>query len=100
MRNKFEQKIKKRHLAATIHFAISHIPQVDEATLTRLGEMVNITGNFNAISYKQLLTKMNLLIRLVPGTCQYSLSTLIEILDVCGPLVNGDELNLLWSINN
>ena len=84
-------KIHKRHIAAMAHFAINHIPHIDEATLKMFVELINITGNFNAISHEQVLKKMSLLIQLVPDTCRYSLHTLVELLDIGLPLNNAGE---------
>ncbi len=93
---KAEQRIDKRYIEAAAIFAINHLPQVDETTLTKFVDLINITGNFNAISHGRLIKKMNLLIHLVPGICKYSLCTLVELLDIYVPMNNSDEVNALW----
>jgi DNA polymerase III epsilon subunit-like protein len=82
----FGQKIDKRHLEATVFFAINNISQVDEATLERFLELVNTTGNFGSISEKQLVHKMDLLKKHVPDTCEYSLRALAELLGIHLPI--------------
>ena len=91
-----EHSIDKRHIKAMALFAIEYIPQVDESTLLKLVDLINITGNFNAISDRQLLRKMSLLISLVPGTCRRTLLTLIELLGIGVSANSGDESDQLW----
>ena len=93
--NQSEHNIDKRHIKAMAIFAIEYIPHVDEATLTKLVDLINITGNFNAISDRQLLRKMSLLISLVPGTCRHTLLTLIELLGINVSANTGDDLRQL-----
>ena len=76
------QEIDKRHVAATVLFAINNVPHADKATLERFLELVNATGNFGAISQQQLIHKMELLKKYVPETCEYSLLTLAELLEI------------------
>ncbi len=89
--NSIEQKIKKQHIKTTANFAIQHIPQVDQATLTKLVDLINISGNFNTITNQQLLQKMSLLVHLIPETCQYSLYTLTELLGISLPKLNNGQ---------
>jgi len=77
--------IKKLHIEATVLFAIEHIPTVDEVTLTKFLELVNATGNFGLISRDQLVQKMALIMKHIPGACEHSLSTLAELLDIQFP---------------
>jgi hypothetical protein len=86
-------KIDKRHVEATILFAINHIPQVDVVTLERFLELINATGNFGSITDKQLLQKMTILVKYVPGSCRYSLLALAELLDVCLPMGANFDFN-------
>lgn len=80
------QKIDKRHIEATILFAIQHIPEVDVGTLELFLELVDATGgSFGSITDKQLLQKMIVLVKYVPGSCRYSLLMLAELLGVCLP---------------
>lgn len=88
------RKIHKRHIEAMAQFAIANIPHVDEATLVKFVELINITGNFNAISDRQLLKKTGLFIHLVPGTCRRSLHTLLELLDIYA----ADEARTVFSV--
>jgi hypothetical protein len=83
MTGQTEKEISKRYIKDTALFAIDHIPRVDEHTLMKFIDLINITGNFNAITDKQLLRKMSLLIHFVPGTCRFSLCKLVELLDIC-----------------
>ncbi|MDX1522447.1 MAG: hypothetical protein R3264_12545, partial [Anaerolineae bacterium] len=84
-------EIKKMHVEATITFAINHVPKADPATLEKFLELVNVTGTFGAISEEELLEKMALLLRHVPGTCEYSLKTIGEILGICFPEAELDD---------
>ncbi|MBN1992626.1 MAG: hypothetical protein JW953_07950 [Anaerolineae bacterium] len=77
------QKIDKRHVEATVLFAINNIPQAN--AVTPFLELVNATGNFGSISTEQLIHKMNLLKKYVPETCTYSLSALAELLNIYLP---------------
>jgi len=73
-------EINKRYVENTVLFAINNLPQADETTLERFLELVNATGNFGGISHQQLIHKMNLLRKYVPGTSPYSLLALAELL--------------------
>jgi len=79
-------QIKKLHLEATVHFAISHIPSVDQPTLEKYLELVNIDGNFGTISEAELLEKMELVMRFIPNACDHSLRTLGELLGARFPV--------------
>ncbi len=93
-----KQQISKQHIEAMVQFAVKYIPQIDEDTLSKLVDLIHITGNFNAISQQQLLRKINLMIHLIPGTCQYSLVTLIELLEIC--VQKPSDCTTLWRANH
>jgi hypothetical protein len=76
------QEIDKRHVAATVLFAINNVPHADQKTLEKFLELVNATGNFGPISQQQLIHKMDLLKKYVPETCDYSLLALAELLEI------------------
>lgn len=78
-------EIKKLHVEATVMFAVSHIPNVDERTLETFLELVNVNGNFGTISQTQLTEKMNLILKHVPNACEKSLYTLSELLAIHFP---------------
>jgi hypothetical protein len=88
------QKIDKQHIEATILFAINHIPQVDGVTLEKFLELINATGNYGSITDRQLLHKMTVLVKYVPGSCRYSLLALAELLDVCLPVGANIDFNI------
>ena len=94
-------QIKKLHLEATINFAISHIPSVDQATLEKYLELVNINGNFGTISEVELLEKMELIMRFIPNACDHSLRTLGELLGVRFPVAveNSKVVGTIGPIN-
>ncbi len=96
--NQSNNNIDKRHIKATALFALEYAPHIDEATLIKLVDLINITGNFNAISDKQLLRKMSLLISFVPGTCRHTLLTLIELLGISVAANTGADLRQLKKI--
>ena len=81
-----ERKIDKKHIATAILFAVKHIPDTDEVTLHKFLELVNTTGSIGWMSEQQLLAEMQLMLKRVPGTCQSSLLTVLELLNVCVPL--------------
>lgn len=83
-----ERKINKRDLAAAVLFAINNIPHVDEVTLEKFLELVNITGNFGSITDQQFAQNMYLLTKHVPGVCNDSLFTLAELLGIRIPVLN------------
>jgi len=87
--------IKKRHIEAAVLFAVNHIPQVDPITLEKFLELIDINGNFGAVSDRQLLQTMTLLIKHVPSACGHSLLTLAELLDVCVPVQVTYKLNII-----
>jgi hypothetical protein len=80
------RKIDKKHIATVILFAVKYIPKTDKATLHKFLELVNTTGSFGWITEQQLLAEMQLMLKHVPDTCQESLLTMLELLDVCVPL--------------
>jgi hypothetical protein len=75
--------IKKVHVEASVLFAINHIPTIDKPTLEKYLELINITGTFGAITEEELLAKMQLMLKHVPQACEYSLSTVAELLGIC-----------------
>jgi len=86
-----ERKIDKKHIATAILFAVKHIPDTDKVTLHKFLELVNTTGSIGWMSEQQLLAEMQLMLKRVPGTCQNSLLTVLELLDVCVPLHAGRQ---------
>lgn len=79
-------EIKKLHVEATVNFAINYIPSIDEETLVKYLELVNVTGNFGSVSKEQLALKMLLIMRHIPNACEQSLRTLGELLEIPFPL--------------
>ncbi|MCG3208485.1 MAG: hypothetical protein FOGNACKC_02090 [Anaerolineae bacterium] len=73
--------IKKRQIAAAALFAAENIPGVDKKTLRRLLELVEVSGEFNWITRQELLEKMRLLLKYIPGSCRFSLLILAELLE-------------------
>ncbi len=76
------QAIKKLHIKSASIYAINNIPDVDENTLHRFLELINVTGNFGTISTPELLDKMRLICKHIPGSCSYSLYVLAELLEI------------------
>lgn len=77
--------IKRLHVEAAVLFAINNIPGVDKETLEKFLELVNVTGNFGSITEDQLIDKMSLIMKHIPGACQRSLLTVAELLDIRFP---------------
>jgi hypothetical protein len=78
-------EIKKLHVKATVEFAIDNIPDVDQNTLEKFLELVNATGNFGPISEDEIIEKMNLIMKYIPGASGRSLLTVAELLDIRFP---------------
>ena len=79
------QSIKKLHVKNTVEFAINNIPGVDEGTLEKFLELVNARGNFGEINEGEIIEKMNLIMKYIPGACARSLLTVAELLDIRFP---------------
>ena len=77
--------IKKLYVKTTVEFAINHVPGVDQDTLEKFLELVNATGNFGPISETEIIEKMNLIMKYIPGACGHSLLTVAELLDIRFP---------------
>lgn len=73
---------KKLHIQETVLFALKHIPQLDEPTLTALLELVNANGSFGSVSRATLLKKMHLTLKYIPSACPHSLLVLADLLDI------------------
>jgi hypothetical protein len=84
-------EIKKLHVKATVEFAINNIPDIDQDTLEKFLELVNATGNFGPVSEEEIIEKMNLIMKYIPGACGRSLLTVAELLDIrfSRPATNG-----------
>ena len=94
------RKIDKKHIAAMTLFAMRYVPNVDKTTLNRFLELVNLTGSIGWITEQQLLGQVKLMIKYVPGTCENSLCTIIELLDVCVPLnIRSSQMALIITNN-
>ena len=85
MRTTAGPEIQKRHVAATVQFAVNNIPQVDGATLEKFLELVNVDGNYGSITTGELVKKMSLLKKYIPATCDDSLIILTELLGIYRP---------------
>ena len=80
-----ERTVKKLYIKTTVEFAINNIPDIDEGTLEKFLELVNATGNFGPISEAEIIEKMNLIMKYIPGACGRSLLTVVELLDIRFP---------------
>jgi len=97
------QEIHKRHVAATVQFAVNHIPQADEATLEKFLELVNVDGSFGSITARELLQKMCLLKKHIPATCEDSLMILAELLGIYWPMTTNNlnlSISAMEEVNN
>jgi len=73
-----------------ILFALDNIPQADENTLKNFLQLVNATGSFNSLSHKEILHRMDIVLKYVPDTCPHSFAILVELLDI--PLSSSEKL--------
>jgi len=78
-------RIKKLHVQATVEFAINSIPGIDRNTLEKFSELINATGNFGPVSEAEILDKMSLIMKYIPGACARSLLVVAELLDIRFP---------------
>lgn len=76
------RSIKKLHIESAAAFAIKNISGIDEDTLQKFVELVNVTGNFGSVCEDELLEKMRLFRKHIPKSCGYSLYTLAELLEI------------------
>ncbi len=75
-------EIKKLYLEEIILFATNHIPEVDSTTLERFLELVNAGGTFGTISHKQVVWRMNQVLKYTPDGCIRSLVILLDLLGI------------------
>ncbi len=76
------QGIKKLHLSETVAFANSYIPGIDQSTLDKLVELVNANGAHGCINQVQLIQKMQMILKYIPGTCVHTLLVLVDLLEI------------------
>jgi hypothetical protein len=90
-------QIKKLHVKATVEFAINNIPGVDQNTLEKFLDLVNATGNFGPINEDEIIEKMNLIMKYIPGACGRSLLTVAELLDIRlpQPTTNNERMRVM-----
>jgi hypothetical protein len=74
-------ELKKLYVEETALFAINNIPEVDPATLEQFLALMNAGGTYGAISREQILRKMHLVLKYIPGA---SISSLLILLDLLG----------------
>ena len=83
--NASKYEIKKLHLEGIVFFAMNNIPNADPNTLKHFLELVNSDGTFGTISHDQILSKMNQVLKYVPGACLNSMLILIDLLEIEPP---------------
>jgi len=94
------RSIKKLHIETAAMFAVKHIPGIDEDTLNKFVELVNVTGNFGSMCEEELLEKMRLFRKYVPKSCGYSLYILAELLEISALSKLGDTSIPRITVNN
>lgn len=85
-------RLDKRHIASVVSFAVRYIPEADEVTLYRFLELVNVNGSVGWIAFGDILEKMRLMVKHIPGSHTASLLLVIELLDI--PLLADEPLSL------
>ena len=93
-------EIKKLHVEQMVLFAINNIPEADSTTLQRFLELVNAGGTFGTISHRQIIKKMHVVLKYIPGACVHSLLILTDLLEIevpGQPLLNAPQTNWLDS---
>ena len=79
------KEVKKLHVETTVKFAINHIPNIDEPTLEKFLDLVNVNGNFGTITCEQILEKIQLIKKYIPNACEWSLNAVSDLLEVQFP---------------
>ncbi|MEM7033746.1 MAG: hypothetical protein AAF629_29650 [Chloroflexota bacterium] len=74
--------IKKRHIQDTAQFALESIPNIHRKTIELLLELVYAEGTHGTISQERLIIKMRHILRYIPGSCTYSLTVLVDLLEI------------------
>jgi hypothetical protein len=93
-------KIDKQHISAMITFALKNIPDTDEVTLKKLRELIHTGGSFGSITTGQLAYMMGLMKKYIPGTCDYSLLVIVDLLGVFLPLPEGKDVAKIGAIRS
>ncbi len=85
----FRNKLSFQYIAGAADFAVKHVQGIDRKTMRWLVELIEVSGEGGWISEGELLEKMYLLRRYVPGSCRYSLLVLADLLELNLPQVMG-----------
>jgi hypothetical protein len=83
--------LKKRHIADTIAFALSSLPQTDQHTLEKFLALVNIGGSHGALNLEEVVNKMRLTMKYVPQPCPETLLIVADLLEVPLPKTEASQ---------
>lgn len=73
--------ISKLQIEQTVFFVISHVPNVDSTTLDKFLALINAEKRHVSWGYKELIYKVQLVLKYVPDACPYSLKVLLDLLE-------------------
>ncbi len=78
-------EIKKLQVEEIVLFAINNIPDADSITLQRFLELINAGGTFGTITHGQIIKKMSMVLKYIPGASVHSLLILADLLEIDVP---------------
>ena len=92
----FRNRFSFQYVAGAAKFAEKHIHGIDQKTMRWLVELVEVSGSSGWVTEYDLLEKMRLLRKYVPGSCQYSMLVLADLLELNLPAVIGNIAAVEW----
>ena len=91
-------RLSFQYIASVAKFAEKHIQGIDQKTMRWLVELVEISGSGGWVTEYDLLERMRLLRKYVPGSCQYTMLVLAELLELNLPAVVGNIAAVEWLV--
>jgi hypothetical protein len=96
----FRSKLNFQYIVGAADFAVKHVQGIDRRTMRWLVELVEVSGDGGWITEGELLEKMRLLRKYIPGSCQYSMLVLAELLELNLPQVASSLAAAEWPFKN
>lgn len=92
----FRSKLSFQYIVGAADFAVKHVQGIDRKTMRWLVELVEVSGDGGWITEGELLEKMRLLCKYIPGSCRYSMLVLAELLELNLPQVMSSMAAAEW----
>lgn len=83
----FRSRLSFQYIVGVADYAVKHVQGIDRKTVRWLVELVEVSGDGGWITEGELLEKMRLLCKYIPGSCHYSMLVLAELLELNLPQV-------------